>query len=39
MAVAAMQGDDRHIRCSFGVQYLPQGHFGMQNREFEPATF
>ena len=23
----------------FGVQYLAQGHFGMQTREIEPVTF
>ena len=39
MAVAAMQGTDQHIRSSFGVQYLAQGHFAMQTRRIVPATF
>ena len=39
MAVAAMQGADQHIRRSLGVQYLAQGHFDMQTRGIEPATF
>ena len=38
-AVAAMQGADQHIRSSFGVQYLARGHFAMQTRQIEPATF
>ena len=39
MAVAAMQGADQHIRSSFEVQYLAQGHFNLQTREMEPVTF
>ena len=37
MAVAAMQGADQHIRSSFGVQYLAQGHSDMQTRGIEPG--
>ena len=29
---------NQHIRSSFGVQYLSQGHFSMQTRGIEPAT-
>ena len=39
MAVAAMQGADQLIRSSFWVWYLAQGHFDMQTRGTEPATF
>ena len=39
MAVAAMQGADQHIRRSFGVHYLVQGHFDMQTRGFKPEIF
>ena len=39
MPMAAMQGADQHIRSSFGVQYLAKGHFNMQTRGIEPATF
>ena len=39
MAVAAMQGADQHVSEQFGVQYLAQGHFDMQTRGMEPATF
>ena len=38
VVVAAMQGADQHIRSSFGVQFLAQGHFNMQNSGMEPAT-
>ena len=39
MAVVAMQGADWHIRSSFGVQSLAQGHFDMQTRGIEPVTW
>ena len=35
MPVAATQGVHKE---QFGVQYLAQGHFGMQARGIEPAT-
>ena len=39
MTVAAMQGANQHIRSSFGVQYFAQGHFDMQTKRIELATF
>ena len=39
MVVAATQGADQHIRSRFGVQDLAQGHFDLQTRGIEPATF
>ena len=30
---------DQHIRSSFEVQFLAEGHFNMQNRGIKPATF
>ena len=39
MAVVAIQAAIQHIRSSWGVQYLAQGHFNMQIRGTEPATF
>ena len=39
IAGAAMQGADQHMRSSFGVQRLVPGHFDMQTRGMEPATF
>ena len=39
MAVAAMQGANQHNQEQFRVQYLAQGHFNMQARGPEPATF
>ena len=38
MVAAAMQGADQQ-QDQFGVQYLAQGHFDMQTRGIEPATF
>ena len=37
MAMAAMTGANQHVRSSFRVQYLAQGHFDMQTGGIEPA--
>ena len=39
MAVAAMQGADRHIRSSLGLGILPKDTCHMQTRGIKPATF
>ena len=39
MVVVAMQGADKPIQSSFGVQYLAKGHFDMQTRGIKPVTF
>ena len=38
MVAAAMEDANQHIRSSFGVQYLAQGHFDMQTRHVPPPT-
>lgn len=39
MVMAIVQGADQHTRSSFGFQNLDQGHFDMQTRGIDPATF